>query len=157
MRNEKNEINYDIMNSIATLSTSPKGWTTELNRISWNGGEPKFDIRDWAPNKSKVGKGVVLTHDEFESLIVAGCEYLFGFNALEVYEDFNDPRLTTIIAGGEPEPEEEEPKEEEPEGEPEEEEQEDEEEEAEPPASSPVKQAEPAPTSMAQKMAALFE
>jgi len=26
-----------------------KGWTNKLNLISWNGREPKYDIRDWAP------------------------------------------------------------------------------------------------------------
>ena len=37
-----------------------KGWTKELNRISWNGGEPKYDIRDWAPEHEKMGKGVTI-------------------------------------------------------------------------------------------------
>lgn len=45
-----------------------KGWTKELNKISWNGGEPKYDIRDWAPEHEKMGKGVTLTHNEAEKL-----------------------------------------------------------------------------------------
>jgi hypothetical protein len=40
----------------------------ELNLISWNEGTPKYDIRDWAPDHSKMGKGIGLTKDELENL-----------------------------------------------------------------------------------------
>ena len=56
--------NYEIIEEIGVLSTSPKGWQKELNRISWNGAEPKYDIRDWAPDHEKMGKGVTLTEEE---------------------------------------------------------------------------------------------
>lgn len=46
------------------LSESPKGWRKELNKISWNGGIAKYDLRDWAPNHEKMGKGVTLTEEE---------------------------------------------------------------------------------------------
>jgi hypothetical protein len=36
----------------------------EINLISWNGGEPKYDIRDWAPEHEKMAKGTTLTKDE---------------------------------------------------------------------------------------------
>lgn len=42
----------------------------ELNKISWNGGEPKYDIRDWAPEHEKMGKGTTLTQEEVENLLV---------------------------------------------------------------------------------------
>ena len=58
------EIKFEITEQIAVLSESPKGWTKELNLISWNGREPKYDIRDWAPNHEKMGKGVTLDLDE---------------------------------------------------------------------------------------------
>ncbi len=35
------DFKYEITKNIGTLSESPKGWTKELNLISWNGGEPK--------------------------------------------------------------------------------------------------------------------
>lgn len=50
------------------LSESSKGWTKELNVISWNGKEPKYDLRDWAPNKEKMGKGITLTQAELDVL-----------------------------------------------------------------------------------------
>lgn len=40
---------YKIERHYGNLSTSPKGWTKELNLISWNGNPPKMDIRDWLP------------------------------------------------------------------------------------------------------------
>ena len=62
------ELKYEIVETIAVLSESPKGWTKELNLISWNGRDPKYDLRDWAPNKKKMGKGVTLTEEELKSL-----------------------------------------------------------------------------------------
>ena len=40
------------------------GWTKELNLISWNDRAPKYDIRDWAPDRAKMGKGVTVSADE---------------------------------------------------------------------------------------------
>ncbi len=62
------ELKYEIIETVAVLSESPKGWTKELNLISWNGRDPKFDIRDWAPDKAKMGKGVTLSKEELEQL-----------------------------------------------------------------------------------------
>ena len=63
------DFKYDIVEEIGVLSESAKGWTKELNIISWNGGEPKYDIRDWAPEHEKMGKGVTLTGDEALKLL----------------------------------------------------------------------------------------
>lgn len=62
------ELKYEITKQIAVLSESPKGWTKELNLISWNGREPKYDIRDWAPNHEKMGKGATLSNEELVKL-----------------------------------------------------------------------------------------
>ena len=62
------EIKFEITDHLATLSTSPKGWTKELNLVSWNGAEAKYDIRDWSPDHSKMGKGVTLSADEMREL-----------------------------------------------------------------------------------------
>ncbi|WP_249168652.1 YdbC family protein [Alkaliphilus sp. B6464] len=50
------------------LSESNKGWTKELNLISWNGREAKFDIREWDPEHIKMGKGVTLSREELKKL-----------------------------------------------------------------------------------------
>ncbi len=62
------EIRYEIVETIAVLSESPKGWRKELNLVSWNGREPKYDIRDWAPDYEKMGKGVTLSQEELKKL-----------------------------------------------------------------------------------------
>ena len=62
------EINYEIVKNIGIISESSKGWTKELNLISWNVREPKYDIRDWDPEHEKMGKGVTLTIEELKRL-----------------------------------------------------------------------------------------
>ncbi len=62
------DIKYEIKESIGILSDSPKGWSKELNLISWNGREPKYDLRDWAPDHAKMGKGVTLSMEELKKL-----------------------------------------------------------------------------------------
>jgi hypothetical protein len=62
------DIKYDIVEEIGVLSENAKGWRKELNLISWNGAKPKFDIRDWAPEHEKMGKGVTLSEEELAAL-----------------------------------------------------------------------------------------
>lgn len=62
------EFKYEITQELGILSESKSGWTRELNLISWNGAEPKFDIRDWAPGHEKMGKGISLSAEEVEKL-----------------------------------------------------------------------------------------
>ncbi|HEY2422213.1 MAG TPA: YdbC family protein [Neobacillus sp.] len=62
------EIKFEIKETVGTLSQSPKGWNKELNLISWNGKEPKYDLRDWAPDHEKMGKGVTLSVEEVRAL-----------------------------------------------------------------------------------------
>jgi len=40
----------------------------ELNKVSWNDREAKYDIRDWSPDHEKMGKGVTLSDEEFKKL-----------------------------------------------------------------------------------------
>nr|WP_144925319.1 PC4/YdbC family ssDNA-binding protein [Paenibacillus bovis] len=62
------EIKFEIIEHIGVISESSKGWKKELNLMSWNGKEPKYDLRDWDPKKEKMGKGITLTKDELDSL-----------------------------------------------------------------------------------------
>ncbi|WAA09104.1 YdbC family protein [Fervidibacillus albus] len=62
------DLQFEIIEHIAVLSESAKGWTKELNLISWNGRQPKYDLRDWAPNHEKMGKGITLTETEMIEL-----------------------------------------------------------------------------------------
>lgn len=62
------DIKYEIKETIGSLSESPKGWKKELNLISWNDKEAKFDLRDWSFEHEKMGKGVTLTKEELKNL-----------------------------------------------------------------------------------------
>ena len=62
------EIEFTIVDELGVLSTSSKGWTKELNLVSWNGRDPKYDLRDWAPDHEKMGKGITLTEEELSEL-----------------------------------------------------------------------------------------
>ena len=58
------EFTFEIIEQIAVLAEERSGWTKELNKVSFNGGEPKFDIRTWDPEHTKMGKGVTLSDEE---------------------------------------------------------------------------------------------
>ncbi len=62
------DIKYEITENLGTLSESNKGWIKELNLVSWNDRDPKYDIRDWSPDHEKMGKGVTLSREELLSL-----------------------------------------------------------------------------------------
>ena len=62
------ELKYEITKEIGVISESAKGWSKELNMVSWNDHEPKYDIREWSPDHSRMGKGVTLTVDELATL-----------------------------------------------------------------------------------------
>lgn len=62
------DMTYEIMMQIGVLSQSRTGWTKEVNLISWNNNPPKYDIRDWSPDHSQLGRGVTLTREELLAL-----------------------------------------------------------------------------------------
>lgn len=62
------DIKYEIKENIGVISESPKSWQKELNIISWNGKDPKYDLRDWSPEHEKMGKGITLTLEELKKL-----------------------------------------------------------------------------------------
>lgn len=62
------DIKYEIVKKIGVVSKAGSGWAKELNLISWNDREPKYDLRDWSADGSKMGKGVTLSKDELLAL-----------------------------------------------------------------------------------------
>ena len=68
-------ISYEIKKSIVILAENEKGYTKEMNLISWNGGNAKLDIREWYPDHERCGKGVTLTEAEGRKLMNALKEY----------------------------------------------------------------------------------
>jgi hypothetical protein len=62
------EIKYEIIKNIGVLSSSASGWAKEVNLISWNDREAKYDIREWSADHGKMGKGVTLSLAELMAL-----------------------------------------------------------------------------------------
>lgn len=62
------EIKFEITQNLGVLSENNKGWVKELNLVSWNDRDPKYDIRDWSPEHDKMGKGVTLSRAELAEL-----------------------------------------------------------------------------------------
>ena len=62
------DIKFDIIEKLGTIREGSKGWSKEVNIISWNGRKPKVDIRDWDENNEKMGKGLTLTKEELKTL-----------------------------------------------------------------------------------------
>ena len=62
------DIKYEIKETLGILSENNRGWSKEVNLISWNDREPKYDIRDWSPEHEKMGKGVTLSVEEMKKL-----------------------------------------------------------------------------------------
>jgi hypothetical protein len=67
---EDKEITFVIVRRLGELSGPARnGWVKELNLVSWNGRDPKYDIREWSPEHDKMSRGVTLTKDEAASLV----------------------------------------------------------------------------------------
>ena len=62
------DFTFEILAEIGVISERSKGWRKELNLVSFNGNAPKYDLREWAPNHEKMGKGITLNEEELEQL-----------------------------------------------------------------------------------------
>ena len=77
------ELKFEITERIGVLSENAKGWTKELNKVSWNEREPKYDLIEWPPDHSRMGKGITLTDEEVETLKAI-------LNGEEIEDDINE-------------------------------------------------------------------
>ena len=77
------ELKFEITERLGVLSENAKGWTKELNKVSWNEREPKCDLREWNPDHSRMGKGITLTDEEVETLKAI-------LNGEEIEDDINE-------------------------------------------------------------------
>ena len=68
----KTEPTYEVLEECGTLSSNDRGWELKLRYIAWNGNEPKYDLRSWKKdvNGEKCSKGITLTGEELETLLV---------------------------------------------------------------------------------------
>lgn len=65
---DNDKVRYELMESIGVIGQRDNGWTREVNIVSWNGGKPKVDIREWDPEHARMTKGITLFEEEAEHL-----------------------------------------------------------------------------------------
>ncbi|MGF0039227.1 YdbC family protein [Peptoniphilaceae bacterium SGI.131] len=63
------ELKYEIIENLGVLSTNAKGWRKELNLVSWNEREAKYDLREWNEDHTRMSKGITFTEEEAAMLL----------------------------------------------------------------------------------------
>ena len=71
----RTEFKYDIIQSFDTISENESStghrYTKEVNLVSYNDGNPIYDIRNWTRMKNgeiRMGKGITLSFEEMKKL-----------------------------------------------------------------------------------------
>ena len=72
----KKEFEFKIIERISTISSKNDSWPLELNLVSFNGEQPKYNIRRWDKSHTRMGRGASLTLDELRKLSMAIEDYL---------------------------------------------------------------------------------
>ena len=73
------EIKMEVIEKCGVIMERNGGYSLELRYVSWNGKDPKYDIRPWKTNDDGneiCGKGITLSGEELEKLgeIIRGME-----------------------------------------------------------------------------------
>ena len=62
------KITFTIEDELGDLSVASNGWKKQLTYTSWNGRNPKFDLRSWSDDHNAMTKGLTLTKEEMVKL-----------------------------------------------------------------------------------------
>lgn len=57
-------VTYYIVKHIGVINETLRGYRKEVNLVSWNGAEPKIDIRDWSQDHNRMSKGIALRKED---------------------------------------------------------------------------------------------
>lgn len=64
------ELKYEILETLVNFPEQ-KGYHLELNLIKWGDNDPKYDLRRWNDDRTKMTKGITLSKEELVSIIGA--------------------------------------------------------------------------------------
>lgn len=68
-------VTWDIKQNLGAIYSTRRGrkegdaWMKEVNIVSWNGGLPKIDIRDWTEDHERMTKGITLSESEAKEVM----------------------------------------------------------------------------------------
>ena len=65
-KTNNDEITFVITEHIGDISLASSGWKREINLVSWNGNDARFDIRSWSPDHSKMSRGLTFCSEEMQ-------------------------------------------------------------------------------------------
>lgn len=65
-KEKNNEITFEITEHIGDISLASSGWKRELNLVSWNGNDARWDLRAWSPNHTKMSRGLSFCPEEMQ-------------------------------------------------------------------------------------------
>ena len=82
MPSERDNFSWEIVEHIGVIRAGSNGWSMELNVVSWNGGQPKFDVRAWDQDHEHMTRGVSLFEGEFRKMI----DLFYKHNSRKVVE-----------------------------------------------------------------------
>lgn len=68
MRINSGNVEIVIYEHIGVLEKRDNGWSLECNVVSWNGGTPKIDIREWSGDHQRMSRGLAITEVQAEKL-----------------------------------------------------------------------------------------
>lgn len=63
-----NDIKYEILETLIEFPSDERGWRMELNLISWNEKPPRYDLRAWNEDHSRMGKGITFKKEDLTIL-----------------------------------------------------------------------------------------
>lgn len=73
------DLNFEILEELGCVEESLKSdWGIFVNRVSWNGKEPKIDIRKINPVNNRISKGISLKDSAVENLTNILIKHGFG-------------------------------------------------------------------------------
>lgn len=87
------EINHKVLKKFGTLGDASGKYVKELRLVSWNNGDPMYDIRTWYTDKEgveKCGKGITLKADELNDLLKLLKQMDDGEDDTDVKDEFDD-------------------------------------------------------------------
>ena len=85
---QEREFSFEIKEHIGVISSNDKGWSKELNVVSWNGQPAKFDIREWDQDHQRMTKGITLLDRDMRKLV----DLYLGDSTRKVVEQAREER-----------------------------------------------------------------
>lgn len=63
------DFSFEVVKDFGEVGDTGGKWQTHLALVSFNGKEPKYDIRQWNEDMTKMGKGVQLNDGQLYDLM----------------------------------------------------------------------------------------